>query len=169
MYVHTWAGHIYQTLIQWLPVLRTTHLLHPNTQQVGKVSVNLPTDNLHLCKDICPEVPKRGLQRKQFVKPSKSHAKWYGLHPSQDRLAGSVSFWHCDSVKLNSPYSRIARSSRHTTPAPTSHTLSQDTLRQWEKATRESTYVCNQAAGLSRCLSKVQQGIQSQLKVLQSD
>ena len=37
-----------------------------------------------------------------------------------------------------------------------------------EKAARESTYVCNQAAGLSRCLSKVQQGKQTQLKTLQT-
>ena len=43
-----------------------------------------------------------------------------------------------------------------------------DSLRRWEKAARESTYVCNQAARFSRCLSKVQQGMQSQLKVLQS-
>ena len=53
-------------------------------------------------------------------------------------------------------------------PAPSSRTLSQDTHRRWEKAARESTYVCNQAAGLSRCLSKVQQGMQTQLKVLQT-
>ena len=104
-----------------------------------------------------------GLQRDQFVKHIKSHAKWYGLHPNQDRLAGSVSFWYCDSAKLNSPYSRISRSSGLTSPAPTSSTLSQDTLRLWKKAARESTYDFNQAAGPSRCLSKVQQGMQTQL------
>ena len=64
----------------------------------------------------------RGLQMDQFVKHSKSHVKWYGLHPNQDILAGSVSFCHCDSAKLNSAYSRIARSSRLTSPASTSHT-----------------------------------------------
>ena len=91
-----------------------------------------------------------GLQRDQFVKHSKSHAKWYGLHPNQDRLASSVSFWHCDSAKLNNAYSQIARSSGLTSTAPTSLTFSQDTLRHWVKAARESTYVCNQAAILSR-------------------
>ena len=29
--------------------------------------------------------------------------------------------------------------------------------------------MCNQAAGLSRCLSKVQQGMQTQLRILQSE
>ena len=73
---------------------------------------------------------------------------------------------HCDSAKLNSAYSRIARSSGLTSPASTSRTLSQDTLRHWENTARESTYVCNQAAGLSRCLNKVQQGMQTQLRIL---
>ena len=109
-----------------------------------------------------------GLQNDHFVKPSKSHAKLYGFHTIQDRSAGSLSFWHCDSAKLNSAYSQIARSFGLTTPALTSCLLSQDTLRRWEKAAMESIYVCNQAAGLSRCLSKVQQGMQSQLKELQS-
>ena len=103
------------------------------------------------------------------MKHSKSHAKWYGVHPNHDRPACYVSFWHCDSAKLNTAYSRIARSSRLASSAPTSHTLSQDTLRRWEKAAREFTYVCNQAAGLSRCLSKVQEGMQTQLRVLQSE
>ena len=110
----------------------------------------------------------QGLQRDQFVKHNKSHTKWYGLHPNQDRPASSVSFWHCDSAKLNNAYSWIAKSSQLASPAPTSRTLSQDTLRCWEKAARESTYICNQAAGLSRCLSKVQQGMQTQLCILQS-
>ena len=39
----------------------------------------------------------------------------------------------------------------------------------WEKAARYATYFCYQAAGLSRCLNKVQQGDQSQLKILQSE
>ena len=104
------------------------------------------------------------------MKHSRSQVKRYGLHPNQDRLADSVSFWHCDSAKLNySAYSQIARSSGLTSAAPNSCTFSQDTLRRWEKAARESTYVCNQAAGLSRCLSKVQQDMKTQHKVLQTE
>ena len=151
----------------------------PKQQPVGKVSVNLPTD-YWLCRKmeslsltltqgyLSRSSETGGLQRDQFVKHSKSHAKWYGLHPNQDRLAGSVSFWHCDSTKLNSAYSWIRRSSGLGSPVQTSRTLSQDTLRHWEKATRESTYICNQAARLGRCLSKVHLGMQMQLKFLQS-
>ena len=149
----------------------------PKQQPVGKVGVNLPTDvwlsrkmdslNLTLTQGYPSRSSETGgLQRDQFVKRSKSHTKWYRPHPNQDRLTGSVSFWHCDSAKLNSAYSQIARSSGFTSPAPNSHTLSQDTLRHWEKAATESTNVCNQAAGLGRCLSKVQQGM---LRVLQSE
>ena len=33
MYFHTWAGHIYRTLIQFCQVLRIIALLHPNNSQ----------------------------------------------------------------------------------------------------------------------------------------
>ena len=85
-----------------------------------------------------------GLQRDQFIKASKSQGKRYGLHPNQNKPTGSISFWHCDTAKLNSTYSRIARSSGLTTPAPPSRYISQDTLRKWEKSAREATYMCNQ-------------------------
>ena len=42
-------------------------------------------------------------------------------------------------------------------------------LRRWERASREQTVMCNQAAGLSRCLTKVQDAMSSQLKTLHSD
>ena len=114
-----------------------------------KISVNLPIDDWLCCKmdslnlTLVQGYPSRssetgGLQRDQFVKPAKSHTEWYWLHPNQDRLAGSLS-WHCDSAKLNSEYSRIARASGLTKPALTSHTISQDTLRMWEKAAHKSS------------------------------
>ena len=37
-------------------------------------------------------------------------------------------------------------------------------LRRWERAAREQTVMCNQAAGLLRCLTKVQDAMSSQLK-----
>ena len=40
---------------------------------------------------------------------------------------------------------------------------------QWEKSACEATYMCNQAAGFSRCLSKVQQDLSSQLKIIQAE
>ena len=101
-------------------------------QPVGKVIVNLPTDdwlcikmdglNLTLTQGYPSKSSETGvLQRAQFVKHSKS--QWYRLHPNQDRPASAVSFSHCDSAKLNSTCSQIARSSELTSLAPTSRTL----------------------------------------------
>ena len=85
----------------------------PKQQPVGRVSVNLPTDDL-MCRKMdslnltftqgyqSRSSEGGGLQRDQFVKHSKSRAKWYRLHPKQVRLASSMSFWHSDSAKLNS-------------------------------------------------------------------
>ena len=152
----------------------------PKQQPAGKISVQLPTDDW-LCRKmdrlnltLTQGYPSKGsdaggLQRDQFIKASKSQGKWYGLHPNQNKPTGSVSFWHCDTAKLNSTYSRIARSSGLTTPAPPSRYISQDNLRKWEKSAREATYMCNQAAGFSRCLSKVQQDLSSQLKIIQAE
>ena len=143
----------------------------PKQQPAGKISVQLPTDDW-LCRKmdrlnltLTQGYPSKGsdaggLQRDQFIKASKSQGKWYGLHPNQNKPTGSISFWHCDNAKLNSTYSRIARSSGLTTPAPPS---------RWEKSAREATYMCNQAAGFSRCLSKVQQDLSSQLKIIQAE
>ena len=42
-------------------------------------------------------------------------------------------------------------------------------LRRWERAAREQTVMCNQAAGLSCCLTRVQDAMSSQLKTLHLD
>ena len=152
----------------------------PKIQPAGKISVQLPTDDW-LCRKmdrlnltLTQGYPAKGsepggLQRDQFIKPTKSQGKWYGLHPNQDKLAGAVSFWHSDNAKVNSTFSRIARYSALSSPAPVSRFIAQDTLRKWEKSAREATYMCNQAAGLSRCLNKVQQDMSSQLKIIQRE
>ena len=75
--------------------------------------------------------------------------------------------WFPEPAKLNSTFSRVAR--RSLPSAPASRTFSQDTLRQWERAFREQTVMCNQAAGLSRCLTKVQDSMVAQLKSLRVD
>ena len=71
--------------------------------------------------------------------------------------------------KLNSNYSRIARSFGLSTPVPASHPISQDTLRGWEKSARESTYICNLAASFTRCLSKAQSSMQAQFRMIQAE
>ena len=47
-----------------------------------------------------------------------------------------------------------------------SRPISQENLRKWEKSARESTIICNQAAGFNRCLLKVQQNMGAQLKAI---
>ena len=52
-------------------------------------------------------------------------------------------------------------------PGPS--TLSLDLLRRWERAAREQTIMCNQDAGLSRGLTRVQDSMATQLKTLRLD
>ena len=145
----------------------------------GKVSVQLPVDEW-LCKKmeklnvtIAEGYPARnsetsGLLRDQFVKTPRS-SKWYEMHAVKkgDASTQAVSDWPSEPAKLNSMFSRVAR--RSLPSAPASRTFSQDTLRRWEKAFREQSVMCNHAAGLSRCLTKVQDSMTTQLKHLRPD
>ena len=145
----------------------------------GKVSVKLPVDEW-LCKKleklnvtIAEGYPARnsetsGLLHDQFVKTPRS-SKWYDMQAVKrgDASTQAVSHWSPEPAKLNSMFSRVAR--RSLPSAPASRTFSQDTLRRWEKAFREQSVMCNHAAGLSRCLTKVQDSMVTQLKSLRSD
>ena len=160
-YFPIWAGHTFWTLTL-MSNAEDNPFAAPKQQPVGKVRVYLPIgdwlcrkmDGLNLThKDhyLSRSSETGGLQRDPFVKHSKSDAKWYvRLHPNQDRPASSVSFWHSDSAKLNSAYSHTARSVGLTSPSPSSSTLSQDTQTLGEGC-------------------KVQQGMQMQLRNLQSE
>ena len=141
--------------------------------------VKLPVDEW-LCKKleklnvtIAEGYPARnsetsGLLRDQFVKTPRS-SKWYDMQAVKkgDASTQAVSHWSPEPAKLNSMFSRVAR--RSLPSAPASRTFSQDTLRRWEKAFREQSVMCNHAAGLSRCLTKVQDSMVTQLKSLRSD
>ena len=144
-------------------------------QPTGKVSVKLPVDDW-LCRKmeklnltITEGYPSRntktaGLLRDQFVKPPRS-SRWYNMHTDKkDSDIATVRSWSPETTKLKSAFSRIARCSLPS--APPSWTFSQDMLRCWERAAREQTVMCNQAAGLSRCLTKVQDSMSTQLKNL---
>ena len=145
----------------------------------GIVSVKLPVDEW-LCKKleklnvtIAEGYPSRnsetsGLLRDQFVKTPHS-SKWYDMHAVKkgDVSTQAVSDWSPEPAKLNSMLSRVVR--RSLPSAPASHTFSQDTLRRWKKTFREQSVMCNHAAGLSRCLTKVQDSMATQLKSLRSD
>ena len=113
----------------------------------------------------CSEV--RGLLKDKFLQPAKLQAKWYGLYSDQKADSTVVSSWSTNVSCLNSSYSRIARQAglASTPPHHTSRHIFQETLRKWERSAREATVICNQAASFNRCLFKVQQGMQNQLKV----
>ena len=121
-------------------------------QPTGKVSVKLPVDDW-LCRQmeklnltITEGYPARnmetaGLLKDQFIE---MHAD------KKDSDSTTVCSWSSEPAKLNSSaFSRVARRSLPT--APPSRALSQDMLRRWERAAREQTVMCNQAAVQSGC------------------
>ena len=132
----------------------------PKLHTPGKVSVNLPT-NQWLCKKMAKlnltlvqGYPSRtseagGLLRDQFVRPPKSQGKWYGCHAEPKKDSDHVSSWHTGSSRLNCTYLRVARQAGIASSPPMSHPISQENLRKWERSARESTVICNQAAGFN--------------------
>ena len=74
--------------------------------------------------------------------------------------------WTNEPARLNSSVPRIANCSLPSAPA--SRPVSEDTSRKWERAARDQTYMCNQAAAFSRFLIKVQDSMASQLKIIKS-
>ena len=93
--------------------------------------------------------------------------------PNQENVqkdpSKTVSSWSTDFSKINSTYSRIAKAAGIASTPPPSRQISQDNLQRWEKSAREASIICNQAAGFNRCLYKVQDSMQSQLKVIKAD
>ena len=153
----------------------------PKLQIPGKVSVNLPI-NEWLCRKMSklnqmliqgfPSLTSEagGLLRNQFVKPARSQSKWYGLHTEKKQdPTDIISSWNTSSSRLNSTYLRIARQAGIASNPPLSRPISQESLRKWEKPARESSVICNQAAGFNRCLLKVQQNIQTQIKAIRTE
>ena len=103
-----------------------------------------------------------GLLQDQFVKTPRS-SKWYAMQTDKkDSASATVCDWSPEPAKLNSTFTRVAR--RSLPSAPASRTFSQDTLRRWETAFLEQSMMCNQAAGLSKYLTKVQDSMVTQLK-----
>ena len=79
----------------------------------------------------------------------------------KDCESNTVHSWSPEPAKLNHSFSWVARQSFPS--APPSQAFSQDMLRRWERAAREQT------AGLSRCLTRVQEAMSPQLKTLHLD
>ena len=146
------------------------------SSQTGKVSVKVPVGEW-LCQKfeklnitLQEGYPTRntenaGLSKDQFIKPPRT-LKWYGMHSEKKDFSRSkVYTWTSEPARLNSSFPRIA--GRSLPSASASRPVSQDTLRKWERAARDQTYMCNQAAAFSHCLTKVQENMSSQLKIIQ--
>ena len=88
------------------------------------------------------------------------------MHTEKKDCDNTVCSLSPEPAKLNSSFSPVARRSLPTIPP--SRALSQDMRRRWERAAREQTVMCNQTAGLSRCLTRVQDAMSSQLKTLKA-
>ena len=150
----------------------------PKLQAPGKVSVNLPTDewlcnklsklNITLVQAYPSHTAEAGtLQRDQFVRPAKSQSKWYSLHSETRKdSSNTVKSWN---TSINSTYLRIARQAGIASNPPLSRPISQENLRKWERSARESSIICNQAAGFNHCLLKVQQNMQAQVKTIRTE
>ena len=89
------------------------------------------------------------------------------MHAENDSESTTVRTWSPDPAKLHHSFSRVAR--RNLPTAAPSQAFTQDLLRRWERAVREQTIMCNQAAGLSRCLTRVQDSMATRLKTLRLD
>ena len=88
-----------------------------------------------------------GLNRDQFVKPPKT-LRWYGMHSEKKDVSHSkIHTWTNEPARMNSTFPRIAN--RSLPSAPASRPVSQDTLRKWEWAAHDQSYMCNQAATFS--------------------
>ena len=101
-----------------------------------------------------------GLKRDQFIKVPKSQSRWYKMHlvktEEQHRPGRSVFSWSNYEAKVSSQFPRITRASAYPSTGPPSRPISQESLRRWERAAREDSYIINHAAGFNRCSSKLQ-------------
>ena len=177
----SWDGHIPD--LEYTPATRADNpWVGHRAQPVGKVSVLLPPEDW-LCKKLknlnlmlIEGYPSKssepdGLHMDQYLRP-KCHSRWYGIHLAEPkditRPGRYVTTWPNDAAKLNSTFARIAKLAA-TSSQPPSRPIAQDTLGKWEKAAKETSYICNQSAGFNRCITKIQDSIQEQLKILQTE
>ena len=128
----------------------------PKSQPMGKVLVNMPTDEW-LCRKmgklnltLVEGYPSRsleagGLLKDQFVRLARSQAKWYYIVSNQQKsetgTGETVSSWNTDASNVNSTYSRIARAAGIASTLPASCQISQDNLKLPPFVTRQSASI----------------------------
>ena len=102
----------------------------------------------------------------------KSQEKWYKMHliktDGPHRPGRSVFNWRNTEAKVNSHFPRITRASAYPSTGPPSRLIAQESLRRWERAAREDSYIINHAAGFSRCSTELQEKMSQNITLLSS-
>ena len=179
----TWGGTLFQTLSLLLQVPLTTPGLEVALNQWARFLLlsllkngfakNLKIWTVPSYLDIIQSQWKLEVfNLTSSWSPPKSQVRWYDIHNLPDsataRPGHSVHYWSSDASKLNSLYSRVAKASGTGSVHPPCRPLPQETVRKWEKAARETSYICNQAAGFNR-VTKLQDEIQKNVGILQKE
>ena len=111
-----------------------------------------------------------GLKRDQFIKVPKSQSRCYKMHmikPDGPHRPGcSVFSWHDSEAKVNSQFPRITKASSYPSTGLQSRPISQESLRRWEKAARENSYIINHTAGFNRCSTELQDKMSQNINLL---
>ena len=146
-----------------------------------RISVAMPPDDWlcqkleHLNLTVAEGYPSRsqdsaGLKRDQFIKVPKSQEKWYKMHllkpEGTHRPGRSVFNWRNSEAKVNSQFPRITRASAYPSTGPPSRPIAQESLRRWERAAREDSYIVNHTAGFSRCSTELQEKMSQNIALL---
>ena len=109
------------------------------------------------------------LTKGQFLRvPPK--ARWYQMYQKPSTIAGNpdrVKMWYQDSCRINPTFQNLVKPSASSSPSSLS--IPQDTLRKWERATKEQTVIINQAAGIMKCQQSKHAQLESDLDILFSD
>ena len=72
------------------------------------------------------------------------------------RPGRSVFSWHNTEAKVNSQFPRITKAASYPSTGPPSRPISQESLRRWERAAQQNSYIINHAAGINRCSTELQ-------------
>ena len=152
-----------------------------NPRKPTRISVAMPSDDW-LCQKlerlkltVAEGYPSRsqdsaGLERDQFIKVPKSQEKWYKMHLLKSggphRPGRSVFNWRNTEAKVNSQFPRITRASAYPSTGPPSRPVAQESLRRWERAAKEDSYIINHAAGFSRCSTELQDKMSQNIALL---
>ena len=67
---------------------------------------------------------------------------------------------------MNSQFPRITRASAYPLTGPPSRPIAQESLRRWERAAREDSYIIKHAAGFSRCSTELQDKMSQNIALL---